>query len=256
VSETPLVPDALRVLVVDDEPLARARLKTLLADCPEPAVQWVGEAGDAVQAMSFLAHHAVDVLLSDIHMPGQDGLALAGMLKTLDRPVAVVFVTAHAEHAVRAFELEAQDYLTKPVRLTRLQTALQKVVRWRAMQLGAVTAETGTDDALVVHVRGGLERVLLSTVVYLKAELKYVTVRTSTQSYLLEASLSELETRLGPRFVRVHRNALVATQALQALERVDDGQEGEAWSVRLRGVDERLSVSRRQLAVVRKTLGS
>lgn len=247
-------PSPLRVLVVDDEALACARLKTLLADCQDPAVQWVGQASSAVHAMSFLAHHDVDVVLSDIHMPGADGLALAQAVRDLPGPVAVIFVTAHAEHAVDAFELEAVDYLTKPVRLSRLQMALHKSRRWLDGQTPAMPEPPG--EALLVHVRGGLERVGVDTIVYLKAELKYVTVRTPEHRYVLEASLSELEARYGTRFVRVHRNALVARHALLALERHEPTAEGEVWAVRLRGVDERLSVSRRQLAVVREALGA
>ena len=117
----------LKALVVDDESLARARMRTLLSDCRSPLVQCVGEAAHAVQAMTMLQHQSVDVALIDIHMPGADGLALARSLRALAQPPALIFVTAHAEHAVDAFELEAVDYLTKPVRLERLQLALQKV---------------------------------------------------------------------------------------------------------------------------------
>ena len=111
----------LSVLIVDDELLARARLRALLGDCSAPAAQVVAEAANAVQALAWLQHQTVDVALIDIHMPGADGLTLAQALRALPHPPAVVFVTAHAEHAVQAFELEALDYLTKPVRLERLQ---------------------------------------------------------------------------------------------------------------------------------------
>jgi two-component system response regulator AlgR len=121
----PALPDAgttvLRALVVDDESLARTRMRTLLGDCTAPAVQCVGEAANAVQAMALVQHQAVDVALIDIHMPGADGLALARSLQALPQAPALIFVTAHAEHAVEAFDLEAADYLTKPVRLERLQ---------------------------------------------------------------------------------------------------------------------------------------
>ncbi|MDB5868047.1 MAG: transcriptional regulator, LytR/AlgR family, partial [Polaromonas sp.] len=119
----------LRILLVDDEALARSRLRTLLGDCAAPAALVAAEAADAVQAMRLLQHQAFDAVLLDIHMPGTDGLALARIIAGLPRPPAVVFVTAHSAHAVQAFELEAVDYLTKPVRLERLQQALQKVER-------------------------------------------------------------------------------------------------------------------------------
>ena len=240
---------SIRVLVVDDESLARARLITLLGDCTQPAVQVVGEAANAVQAVEFLQHHAVDAVLLDIHMPGMDGLALAQTLRTMPKPVAVVFITAHAEHALQAFELEALDYLTKPVRLERLQASLQKIERLAHIDKG-LEADL-IQEYLVIQERGRTERVPLAQVLYLKAELKYVTVRTTLRSYILEGSLAELETRYASRFLRIHRNALVARRAVRALERHHDPEEGEGWAVRLDGVTELLLVSRRQLAAVR-----
>lgn len=239
----------LRVLVVDDESLARSRLRTLLGDCRQPAVQVVGEAANAVQAVDFLQHHDVDAVLADVHMPGADGLMLAQTLRRLPRPPAIVFVTAHAEHAVQAFDLEALDYLTKPVRLERLQAAMLKIERV-TQQTPEVPAD-GAEEVLVIQERGRAERVPLTEVLYLKAELKYITVRTASRSYLLEGSLSELENRYASRFIRIHRNALVARRAVRALEKHHDPEEGEGWAVRLDGAQEVLLVSRRQLAAVR-----
>jgi two-component system, LytTR family, response regulator AlgR len=242
----------LKVLIVDDEALARSRLRTLLGDCRAPAAQVQAEAANAAQAMACLQHHPVDVALVDIHMPGADGLALAQALQALPHPPAVVFVTAHAEHAVQAFELEAADYLTKPVRLERLQAALQKVER--SIQYRRGLEPDLPEEVLVIQERGRTERVPLPEVLYLKAELKYITVRTASKSYLLEGSLSELEEKFSPRFIRIHRNALVARAAMRALEKHHDPQEGEGWAVRLHGVEEPLLVSRRQLAAVRELL--
>ena len=239
----------VRVLVVDDESLARQRLCSLLADCTEPAAKVVGEAANAVQAMDFLQHHEVDAVLADIHMPGMDGLALAKTLRAMPHPVAVVFITAYAEHAVNAFELEALDYLTKPVRLERLQLMLQKIERYAHVDKGL--EPNFSQDVLVIQERGRTERVPLAQVLYLKAELKYITVRTANRSYILEGSLSELESRYASRFLRIHRNALVARRAVRSLERHHDPEEGDGWAVRLDGVDEVLFVSRRQLAAVR-----
>lgn len=239
----------LNVLVVDDEALARARLRTLLEDCIAPAAHCVAEAANAAQAVAWLQHHPVDVALVDIHMPGADGLALAQTLRALPNPPAVVFVTAHLEHAVQAFELEAVDYLTKPVRLERLQVALQKVER--LAQRGQGLEPDLIEKVLVIHERGRTERVPLSQVLYLKAELKYVTVRTAAKSFILEGALSELEEKYSDQFMRIHRNALVARRAVRALEKHYDAEEGEGWAVRLNGVPELLFVSRRQLAAVR-----
>ena len=242
----------LQVLVVDDEPLARLRLRTLLGDCNAPGAIVAGEAGNATQAMDLIRRLPLDAVLLDIRMPGADGLALARVLSTMPKPPAVVFVTAHAEHAVSAFELEAVDYLTKPVRLERLQVALQKVDRQVQAQAGGPAAP----EVLLIQDRGRTERVPLDEVLYFKAELKYVTVRTAGRSYILDASLSELEERHAGRFLRVHRNALVARRAVRALEKHFDPEEGEGWAVRLNGVDELLAVSRRQLSAVREAISS
>ncbi len=244
----------LKLLLVDDEPLARARLRTLLADCKAPEASVEAEAANATQAIESLRRQKFDLALIDIHMPGADGLTLARTLRTLPEPPAVVFVTAHAEHAVRAFELEALDYLTKPVRLERLQAALQKAERLLAGRR-AVEYEAA-QEVLIVQQRGRTERVPLSEVLYLKAELKYVTLRTLTGSYLLEDSLSELEARYPGRLLRIHRNALVARRAVRALEKQHDALEGESWGLRLSGIDEVLLVSRRQLAAVRELLAN
>jgi len=244
----------LRVLIVDDETLARARLRTLLGDCTAPAVQVVGDAANASQAIELLRRGPADLVLLDIHMPGADGLTLAQTLRTLAQPPAVVFVTAHAEHAVQAFELEAVDYLTKPVRLERLQQSLQKVERQLRNHAGSAPPEP--QEALLIQERGRTERVPLAEVLYFKAELKYITVRTQGKTYILDGSLSELEEKYPAQFMRIHRNALVARRAVRALEKFDDPEEGEGWAVRLKGVDEPLAVSRRQLAAVREAIAA
>jgi two-component system response regulator AlgR len=244
---------ALRALVVDDEALARSRMGTLLADCVMPSVRLEAQAANAVQAMELLHRQPFDVALIDIHMPGADGLALARSLQALAHPPALIFVTAHLEHAVHAFELEAVDYLTKPVRLERLQTALQKAERFIQARAGAAHL-VETEDVIVIQERGRTERLPVHQVVYFKAELKYVTVRTAARSYILDGSLNELEEKYGDRFMRIHRNALIARRAVRALEKHYDADEGEGWAVRLDGVDELLLVSRRQLTAVKSLI--
>ncbi|MBT9552732.1 MAG: response regulator transcription factor [Hydrogenophaga sp.] len=245
---------ALKVLIVDDEALARSRLCTLLGDCTSPHAEVVGEAGNAVQAMEQLQRLSCDLVLLDIHMPGVDGMALAANIQQMPSPPKVVFVTAHAEHAVRAFDLEAVDYLTKPVRLERLQLALQKVQRQRSA--GEVAEASAGAESLLIQERGRSERVALADVIYLKAELKYITVRTADKEHIFDGALSDLEQKFAHLFVRVHRNALVARRRVRAVEKHNDPVEGEGWTVRLDGVDERLAVSRRQLAAVREALVS
>ncbi len=245
---------SLQVLVVDDEALARSRLRTLLGECTAPAATVGGEAPNAAQAMEMLLRGKFDAVLLDIHMPGADGLVLAQTLRSMAQPPAVVFVTAYAEHAVEAFELEAVDYLTKPVRLERLQAALQKVERLVQSRLAGPPDESA--PMLLIQDRGRTERVPLVEVLYFKAELKYITVRTSVRSYILDASLSELEERHAAQFLRIHRNALVARHAMRVLEKYDDPEEGDGWAVRLHGIDEVLAVSRRQLGAVREALAA
>ena len=242
----------LKILVVDDEALARSRLRTLLGDCTAPPAVVAAEAADAVQAMSALQRQSFDAVLLDIHMPGTDGMALARIIAALPQPPAVVFVTAHSGHAVQAFELEAVDYLTKPVRLERLQQALQKVERLAQAVLGLEPEKP--EETLIIQDRGRTERVPLSEVLYFKAELKYITVRTVRRSYILDGSLNELEALHAAQFMRIHRNALIARRAVRALEKHFDPEEGEGWAVRLNGIDELLAVSRRQLGAVREAI--
>lgn len=256
--------DPLRLLIVDDEAPARWRLRALVGELGEAGAVVVGEAADTEQALAVLraapADAPVDALLLDIGLPGRDGLKLAAALRALPQPPAVVFVTAHAGHALTAFELDAADYLTKPVRRERLAEALQRLHLRRARRSGAAGGE---GPALVVQDRGRLLRVPHDELLYLKAEQKYVTLRTAQHSYVLDDSLSELEQRLGAGFIRIHRNALVARRAIRALElRVVEGDGGpgreaeavEGWAVRVAPLDEWLAVSRRQVAAVRAAL--
>lgn len=240
----------LRVLVVDDEALARTRLRSLLGDCSQPLAQVDGEAAGAVKAMELMQRNPFDVVLLDIHMPGVGGLELARALADLPDPPAVVFVTAFAEHAVQAFELEAVDYLTKPVRLERLQVALQKALRF-LQERARSNAQNASEEVLIIQDRNRTERIALHDVVYFKAELKYITVRTSGRSYIMDGSLNDLEDKYGARFMRIHRNALIARRAVRSLEKQHDPAESDCWAVRLHGVDELMLVSRRQLTAVR-----
>ena len=245
---------SLKTLIVDDEALARSRLRTLLRDCTSPAAEVTAEAAQGEEALAHLAAMDLDLVLLDVHMPGVDGIELARSLRQRAGAPVVVFVTAHATHAVTAFELEAVDYLTKPVRAERLQQALQKVERFLKERRAAEPAADAAPECVLIQDRGRAERVPLSEVLYLKSEYKYLTVRTATRSHILDGSLNDFEERYPNRFLRVHRNALVARSAIRALERYDDGEDADGWALRLDSVPEPVAVSRRQLAAVREML--
>lgn len=245
----------MHVLIVDDELLARNRLRVLLSECEDPASPFtVEEAASVAQAQEFLQRTElpVDIVLLDIQMPGPDGMVLAQTLRSMTQAPAVVFVTAHAMYAASAFEVDAVDYLTKPVRLERLQQAIAKIRRIRALEGNASASDAA--PALVIRDRGRAERVPLHQIVYLKAEQKYVTVRTASRTYILDSSLSELETRFPNQFVRIHRNALINPSQMRVLEKHYTDEEGECWAMRMHSVPEILQVSRRQLSSVRAAI--
>jgi two-component system, LytTR family, response regulator AlgR len=260
-----VTPPRLRVLIVDDEPLARNRLAALVRECAEPLCEVAAECANARQAADWLRANAAeapaDAVLLDIQMPGALGTEWAAELKRAgDAAPVVVFVTAHGEHALAAFDLDAADYLTKPVKRERLFAALQRAAR-RAAPRAAPPQDPG--PVLVVSERGRVVRVPLAEVLYLKAELKYVTLRTATRSYVLDDSLTDLEQRLGERVLRIHRNALVARAAVRALERrklMDEDDEGDGaeigWAVQVGATGEWLAVSRRQATAVREAIES
>jgi two-component system response regulator AlgR len=248
----------LRVLVVDDEALARGRLAALVRECPEPLCEVAAECANARQAGDWLREHEADAVLLDIQMPGTLGTAFAAELRSMAQPPAVVFVTAHSEHALTAFDLDATDYLTKPVKRDRLFAALQRVAR-RIPARESVAAAAQAGPVLVVSERGRVVRVPLAELLYLRAELKYVTLRTATRTYVLDDSLTDLEQRLAGHVLRIHRNALVARAAVRALERrklADAEDEGNeiGWAVQVAASDEWLPVSRRQVSAVREAL--
>ena len=244
---------ALSLLIVDDEPPARARLRELLGDlAPDFPVRVAGEVGNGLEALAWLENDAVDVVLTDIRMPRMDGIELAEHLGNLPEPPAVIFATAYDNFAVQAFDLNAIDYLLKPVRLQRLQAALHKVSQKHAFspELPAIGREVrgGGRTHLSCQERGRLLLVPVDEVIYFKADLKYVTARTREREYLLDEALTHLEQEYADRFIRLHRAVLVAKSALAGFERnAADDTDAYGWAL-LRGVEEKLPVSRRQWA--------
>jgi DNA-binding LytR/AlgR family response regulator len=208
--------DGLRVLVVDDEQPAREELAFLLQR--DELVGEVVTVARADEALRRLGAGDVDVVLSDIHMPGLDGIDLARAVRRLARPPAVVFVTAHDEHAVAAFDLEVVDYVLKPVRPARLAAALRRVTD------KAPAAPEPPDETLPVELGGVTRFVQRSSVLWAEAQGDYVRLHTATGSHLLRSTLSQLEERWSQAgFVRTHRSLLVAVAAVREL-RSDDGR--------------------------------
>ena len=239
---------ALKVILADDEPLARARLASLLDDLAgELATEVVAEAANGEQALARAADTPADVILLDIQMPGMSGLEAARHIAALPSPPAIIFVTAYDEHAVRAFELRALDYLLKPVRLERLKEALSRV---RPLDRTDAEALAPRRSHFAVMEPGRVWRVPVADVLYLRAELRYVTARTREREYLLDESLVKLEEEFAEDFLRIHRNCLVARRHLLGFQRQAGEGEGH-WLALLRDWPERLPVSRRQAHVAK-----
>jgi two-component system response regulator AlgR len=244
----------LRVLIVDDEAPSRRRLHDLLNDCVATLpLSIAGEAANGIEALDMLANVSADLVLTDIRMPDMDGIELARHLLKLPEPPIVIFTTAYQQHAVEAFEVNAIDYLLKPVRLPRLLAALQKLPRLKPLTFDAIDRlPANARRYLSVTERSRVILIPIEDVIYLKAELKYITIRTAEREYLLEESLTRLEEEFGPRLVRIHRNCLVSRDHIRGFER-RVGDEGDAhWEVLLRDIPESLPVSRRQQSVVRE----
>lgn len=237
----------MKVVVADDEVLARGRLRSLLA--AHPGVEVVAEAGDGLSALRVCAEHRPDLVLLDIAMPGMDGLEAARRLMAVDPRPAVVFCTAYDAHALSAFEAEAIDYLVKPVRAERLASALERARIFLAGR-GKPQAVTGPRKHLCARRRGSLRLIPVEDIHYLQAEEKYVVVHHAGGEDLIEEPLKALEDEFGRRFVRIHRNCLVARQELVELRRGADGR----FHAILRHADAPLDVSRRCLPTLRETV--
>ncbi len=253
----------LRLLLVDDEAPARTRLRNLLDDiAAEVPTIVVAETQDGQSALHAIQAQSCDIALVDIRMPGMDGVEFARHLMYLPQAPAVIFVTAFDQYAVSAFELSALDYLVKPVRASRLALALQKAKRrvdeTERLEKSALTIRRH----LPCMERGRVLLVPVADIFYLKAEQKYVTARTAQREYLLEESLVKLEAEFAERFLRVHRNCLIAPDAVIGIERdhverdhiedeVKPVEQGVAWQVVFPGIEERIPISRRQWPLIK-----
>jgi two-component system response regulator AlgR len=232
-------PRRLKVLVVDDEPPARERLVSLLAEIED--VEVVGEAASGREALTRTGELAPDVVLLDVRMPGMDGLEAARHLNVLEEPPAVIFTTAFDQYAVEAFETHAVGYLMKPVRPEQLAAALTRAGRLTRAQLQKLAAGEARRSHIAARRREGLRLIPLEEVQYFLADQKYTTVCHVNGEDLIEDSLRLLESEFGQAFVRIHRNTLVAVRYLERIERNAEGQ----YFMHLRGCATPLPVSRR-----------
>jgi two-component system response regulator AlgR len=242
-----------RILIADDEAPARARLRDLLDECRERLpLTIVDEARNGREALEVLNREKVDVVLLDIRMPEIDGLEAARHIAGMANPPAIIFTTAFDTYAIKAFEVNAIDYLLKPIRVERLLAALAKARAAAPVSREALDAAANQPRRhLSVHERGKIHLVPVADILYLRAELKYVTVRTVEREFLVEESLTRLEEEFGEAFVRVHRNCLVARTAVAGFER--NAEESESgWAVVIKGTGEKLPLSRRQHHVVKQ----
>ncbi|MCB1675986.1 MAG: response regulator transcription factor [Halioglobus sp.] len=247
----------MKILVVDDEVLARERLLRLLHRL-RPRDQCL-EAGSGTQALAQVQQHAPELLLLDIRMPGMDGIEVAASLATMDQPPAVIFCTAYDQYALAALQQHAVAYLVKPVREADLSRALAQAARVNRLQLaslrqgapdGVATAPGAARSQVSCQTHRGVEMLAVTDVRCFLAEQKYVAALSPTARLLLPDTLKELEREFDRLFVRVHRNALVALEHIVRLQREDGG----AWRVVLDGVSERPLVSRRHLAQAKQRL--
>lgn len=239
----------MRVLIVDDEKLARTRLRELISKIGDHTV--VGEAQNGSDAIEQTISLNPNVILMDIRMPVMDGLEAAMHLTSMESPPSVIFTTAYDQHALEAFEANAIDYLLKPIRRDRLEAALHKARRFTHRQLHQVSRaheEPAARSHISVHMRGQINLIPVKDIIYFMADSKYVTVRTQTEQHLIEDALISLEEEFGNHFLRIHRNALVATAYIRGIEKQSSGR----WRVILNGIDDKLDVSRRHTPAVRR----
>jgi len=240
----------MNVLIVDDEQLARQRLRKLLSD--SKGYQVIGEAVTGEDALRKTQASQPDVVLMDIRMPGMDGIEAASYINRMDKPPAIIFTTAYGEHALKAFETHAIDYLLKPIKQNRLEAALEAAKRMNKAQLSKLRQDEtdGSRQKICVKSRGSLELIPVEEIIYFKADQKYVTLRTAEQEYLIEESLRNLEQEFSFQFIRIHRNALVAHQMLHGLTKNNEGHA----CLNFTEIDDLLEISRRHLPLIRKKL--
>ena len=239
----------LNILIADDEAPARNRLRDLLADIENVVV--VAEAKNGKEAIDLALQTKPDLMLLDIRMPLMDGIEAAQHAQKLEPKPHIIFTTAFDAYAIKAFDLNAIDYLLKPIRLERLQAAINKAHALQPKQIAALKPLQKARSHLSIHERGRVILVPIETVIYLRAELKYITVRTVEREYLIEESLTNLEAELAEQFIRLHRNCLVAPLFITGYEKRKNEDGEQQWVAILKGIPETIAISRRQQHLVR-----
>ncbi len=241
----------MKILIVDDEALARERLHDLVNELYPAAITI--EAANGMEALDKITEHSPEIILLDIRMPGMDGLELANHLLHLEMPPAIVFTTAYQDHALNAFDANAVDYLLKPIRKERLNTAIERatvVSQSKLATLNETEGITSKRSHLSALVQGNIQLISIDSIYYLKAEQKYVTAAWPGGEILLDESLVSLEAEFIDYFIRIHRNALVAINHIRGLSKNDEGQQ----VIKLSDMPIELVVSRRHLSDVKKAL--
>ena len=241
----------LTILIADDETPARNRLRDLLDDIAQ--VNIVAEAKNGKEAMDLAIETKPDLMLLDIRMPLMDGIEAAQHAQKLAPKPHIIFTTAFDAYAIKAFDVNAIDYLLKPIRLERLQAAIDKAHALKPKQIEALKPLQKMRSHLSIHERGRVILVPVEQIIYLRAELKYITVRTVEREYLIEESLTHLQTEFGERFLRLHRNCLVAPLFIVGYEKRLNAASEERWVALLTGIPETVAISRRQQHLVRES---
>ncbi|SEL51744.1 MULTISPECIES: LytTR family DNA-binding domain-containing protein [unclassified Acinetobacter] len=240
------------ILICDDEPLAVERLSRLVTQLGH---QVVATAHHGKEALTLVQQYEPDVILLDIQMPEMDGLTCAQHLSQLNPMPAIVFCTAYDEHALTAIQAQAKGYLLKPIIKSELENTLNNLTKLTQAQMSNIEQKENMEEKhqrqqIAAKTYRGLELIPIENVYYFLADQKYVTVRHKNGSVLIDETLKDLEREFSNKFIRIHRNALIALDYLDGLELVASGQ----YQVRCRELEEKLAVSRRHLPLLRERM--
>lgn len=231
----------MKALLVDDEPLARSRLKRLLTKFPN--IHVIGEAADGISALEKIHELNIDVVFLDIEMPGLNGLKIAESLSELAKKPAIIYTTAHPEHALDAYLSGPLDYLVKPIDPIRLEVTIERLLK----ESHQPSANPTDEPAISIQLGNIKQRIFLRDILFFQSEDKYVRIVHVDGEALTEKSLTQIESEFTNKVLRIHRSILINPRHLIAIERKEDGHH----IVKLQGTHECLSISRRLLPQVK-----